>query len=137
FIQLAGETNRKMPEFVREKVLRTLNRAGKSPSQAKILVLGVAYKRDLNDCRESPALTVMRLLEADGATLAYHDPYVPDLRAEGFDLSSVELTEERLGWADLVLITTDHSGIDYGWVVEHSRQVVDTRNATRGVPGRE
>lgn len=133
FIALAGEINRKMPEFVREKALRVLNRLGVAPSRARILVLGVAYKRDLGDYRESPAIEVVRLLRRDGADVVYHDPYVPAFREPDLEMESTPLTEGLVATADLVLITTDHSNIDYAWVVGHARHVFDTRNATRGV----
>jgi UDP-N-acetyl-D-glucosamine dehydrogenase len=138
FIALAGEINRRMPEFVREKAFRILSKLGVPPSQAKVLVLGVAYKRDLDDYRESPAIAVIRLLQAEGAKVTYHDPYVPSFRVEGLAMASQPLTAELLAAQDLVIIATDHSGIDYAWVVAHSRHVFDTRNATRGVrEGRE
>ncbi|HIC96468.1 TPA: nucleotide sugar dehydrogenase [Candidatus Bipolaricaulota bacterium] len=138
FIALAGEINRRMPEFVRDKIIRILNRLGVPLSQAKILVLGVTYKRDLDDYRESPAIEVIRLLSAEGARVVYHDPYVARFRVEGLEMESEELTEGLLRDQDLVIITTDHSIIDYDWVVAHSRHVFDTRNATKGVrEGRE
>ncbi|MBC7170081.1 nucleotide sugar dehydrogenase [Candidatus Bipolaricaulota bacterium] len=133
FIALAGEINRRMPEFVRDKALRVLSQLGVAPRQARILVLGVAYKRDLADHRESPALAVIRLLQEYGAAVAYHDPYIPSLRRAGLDLDSVPLTADELQRSDLVVIATDHSSVDYGFVVAHARQVLDTRNATRGV----
>lgn len=133
FIALAGEVNRRMPEFVREKTHRILNRLGVAPSRAKVLVLGVAYKRDLDDYRESPAVEVIRLLWADGAMVSYHDPFIPRFQAEGLAMESQELTAEVLHAQDLVIIATDHTGIDYAWVVAHSRHVFDTRNATKGV----
>lgn len=133
FIALAGEINRKMPEFVREKALRILNRLGTVPSRARILLLGVAYKRDLGGCRESPAIEVLRLLRADGAEVLYHDPHVPAFRDGDLELESVPLDADLLASVDLVIITTDHSGVDYAWVVEHARHVFDTRNATRDV----
>ncbi len=133
FIALAGEINRKMPEFVREKALRVLNRLGVAPSRSRILVLGVAYKRDLGDYRESPAIEVVRLLRRDGANVVYHDPYVPVFREPDLEMASQLLSEELVAGADLVIITTDHSNIDYAWVVEHARYVFDTRNATRNV----
>ncbi|WP_397545940.1 nucleotide sugar dehydrogenase [Rhodothermus marinus] len=133
FIALAGEINRKMPEFVREKAYRVLNRLGVAPSRARVLLLGVAYKRDLEDWRESPALEVLRLLEADGVTVRYHDPYVPEVQVAGRSYRSVPLTREEVAVADLVIITTDHSTIDYRWVVEQARAVLDTRYATRGI----
>ncbi len=133
FIALAGEINRKMPEFVREKTFRILNRLGIVPSKARILTLGVAYKRDLGDYRESPAIEVIRLLRQDGADVVYHDPYVPVFRLPDLEMESEPLTEQLVAGADLVIITTDHSNIDYAWVVEHARHVFDTRNATRAV----
>lgn len=133
FIALAGEINRRMPEFVREKAIRILNRLGVVPSKAKILVLGVAYKRDIDDYRESPAIAVIKLLRADGAQVCYHDPYVPSFQYEGLAMESQKLTEELLRSQDLVIIATDHSNIDYEWVVANSRHVFDTRNATKNV----
>lgn len=133
FIALAGEINRKMPEFVREKAYRVLNRLGVAPSRARVLVLGVAYKRDLEDWRESPALEVMRLLEADGVQVHYHDPFVPEVVVGGQLWRSVPLEAELLAQADLVIITTDHSTVDYRWVVEQARAILDTRYATRGI----
>jgi UDP-N-acetyl-D-glucosamine dehydrogenase len=133
FIALAGEINRKMPEFVREKANRILNRLGIPASRAKILVLGVAYKRDLNDYRDSPAIEVIRLLRADGAEVVYHDPYVPSFRDGDLTMESKPLTAELLSAQDLVIITTDHTNIDYTWVVAHAKHVFDTRNATKNV----
>ncbi|SHK77733.1 nucleotide sugar dehydrogenase [Rhodothermus profundi] len=133
FIALAGEINRKMPEFVREKAYRVLNRLGIAPSRARVLLLGMAYKRDLEDWRESPALEVWRLLEADGVAVRYHDPYVPEVVLGNRVLRSVPLTSEEVSAADLVIITTDHSTIDYRWVVERAQAVLDTRYATRGI----
>jgi len=137
FIGLAGEINRRMPEFVREKVLRTLNSIGCPPSRSKILMVGLSYKKDINDCRESPAVHIAELLLADGVELLYHDPYVPEALLAGTRYCSQPLTEELLAGVDLVLITTDHSQIDYQWLVEKSRKVIDTRNATRKVRDRE
>jgi nucleotide sugar dehydrogenase len=133
FITLAGEINRKMPEFVREKARRILNEVGVAPSQAKILVLGVAYKRDQPDLRESPALEVIRLLQQDGAQVHYSDALVPAIRDNGWEMESVELTHETLRDQDLALIVTDHSAVDYAWVTAESKRVLDTRNATREV----
>ena len=139
FIALAGEINRSMPAFVREKAWRVLNGAGVAPSRSRILMLGVAYKADLDDCRESPALEILRLLRQDGAQVSYHDPWVPELTLAGGETAHSEpLTPELLAAQDLVLIATNHSGVDYAQVVRHARQVLDTRNATRGVTeGRE
>jgi len=96
FIALAGEVNRKMPEFVREKVWRALNRIGKAPSKSQVLVMGAAYKKDIADWRESPAISIMELLLQDGVNLTYHDPFVPEIQVKGHNLVSVELTEEAI-----------------------------------------
>jgi len=136
FIALAGEINRQMPEFVRRKALRLLNEMGLPPSDSRILVVGVTYKRDVPDCRESPALEVMRLLRQDLADVAYHDPLVPCLDACGLRLASLPLTPENLAARDLVIITTDHSSVDWRLIVRHARRVLDTRNATRDVTER-
>lgn len=133
FIALAGEINRQMPSFVREKAIRVLNKLGIAPSKARILVLGVTYKRDLGDCRESPALDIIKLLKKDGAKITYHDPFVPKFREHYLEMEGQPLTESLVREHDLTLIATDHSQIDYGWVVEHSRAVLDTRNATKNV----
>jgi len=133
FIALAGEINRKMPEFVREKANRILNRLGIPPSRSKILILGIAYKSDLSDYRESPAIEVIRLLRAEGAEVTYHDPYVPSFRDGDLAMESQPLTAELLSSQDLVIITTDHTNIDYEWVVAHAKHVFDTRNATKNV----
>jgi len=136
FIALAGEINRMMPGFVRQKALRVLNTAGLPGSGSKILVLGAAFKRDVGDWRESPSLEVMRLLLRDGAEVSYHDPLVPRVATTDLTLTSVALTEHALSSSDLVIIATDHSAVDYDWVVQHSRHVLDTRNATRKVTKR-
>ncbi|MEB3884963.1 nucleotide sugar dehydrogenase [Lyngbya sp. CCY1209] len=131
FIALAGEINRKMPQFVREKTWRVLNQRGIAPSRAKILVVGAAYKKDLGDWRESPAVEVIEFLLKDGVEVVYHDPYVADLPVGGHELSSVDLTDETIADADLVLIATDHTRIDYVNLVEKARAVLDTRGVTR------
>jgi len=134
FIALAGEINRRMPEFVMEKAMRLLSDHGLGLRCAKVLVLGVAYKKDVADARESPAAEILHLLALRGATVAYHDPLVPRFREYGHDLESVPLTAGGLGDSDLVLILTDHSEVDYAFVARHARLVLDTRFATRGVP---
>ncbi len=131
FIALAGEVNRKMPQFVREKTWRVLNYRGIAPSKANILVLGVAYKKDLGDWRESPAIEIINFLLEDGVNVVYHDPFVPNISLGGQDFSSVELTDTSIAVADLVLITTDHSQIDYVYIVEKAKAVLDTRGVTR------
>lgn len=137
FISLAGEINRKMPEHVREIVLRALNKMGIVPSRAKVLVVGVAYKRDVNDTRESPAVEVINLLQNDGIEVAYSDPYVAKLATRSGELCSLRLDEQAVGDFDLVVIVTDHSNIDYGRLVQAAKKIIDTRNATKNVPGRE
>lgn len=137
FIGLAGEVNRRMPEFVREKALRILNEMGIAPSRSKVLLLGVSYKKDLGDLRESPAIYVTELLLQDGVHIIYHDPYVDRLRIGAREFDSTPLTEALLDEVDLVLITTDHSEIDYTWLVDKAARILDTRNATKEVPNRE
>ena len=136
FIHLSGEINISMPYYVVSKAIDALNEMKKSVRGARILILGVAYKRDIDDIRESPALAIMKLLQDKGAKIAYNDPHVPKLqpmRKYHFTMSSKALTEELLREADLVMIITDHSQYDYHWVVENASLVVDTRNATKGV----
>jgi len=131
FITLAGEINRHMPEFVRDKARRILNDKGLALSRAKILLLGVAYKKNIGDCRESPALEILHLLKQDGAQTCYHDAHVPFLESLGLD--SQPLTETLLQQSDLTIIVTDHAGIDYPWLLTHATHILDTRNATRGL----
>ena len=133
FIGLAGEINRRMPEFVRDKALRVLNRDGKSASRSRILMIGLTYKKDLNDCRESPALEIAELLLATGAELVFYDPLVESAVIGGKAWPTVPLTAEEIVAADLVIITTDHSCIDYTWLVQQAKRVLDTRNATKHV----
>ena len=137
FIALAGEVNRSMPEFVRAKSWRILNDQGLAPSRSKILVLGMAYKKDISDWRESPAIEIIKLLQHDGADVTYHDPYIPVFKHEGLNLKSIALTDDALNEADLVIIATDHSNIDYARVVDQAKHVLDTKNATKGISNRE
>jgi UDP-N-acetyl-D-glucosamine dehydrogenase len=132
-IDLAGEVNSEMPRFVVEKVQDALNNVGRAVKGSRILVLGVAYKRDIDDVRESPALDIMRLLEEKGATVTYHDPYVPELREDGVTRSSSAYSTDSLRGADCVLIATDHSTVDYSLLIGLGVPVVDTRNAMRGL----
>lgn len=133
FIELAGEINSNMPRFVVSKVVSGLNDEAKSLKGARILVLGIAYKADINDVRESPALDIMRLLQGTGATVSYHDPYVPVFKEDGEVVTSIPLTEELLESLDCLVIATDHAALDYGWIAAHSRLIVDSRNATKGL----
>jgi len=142
FIQLAGEVNTAIPYYVVEKIGAALNDRSKSIRGSKVLVLGVAYKKDVDDVRESPALEIMELLQHKGALLSYSDPYIARLhkmRAYDFShMSSLELTNDVLRSHDVAVITTDHSNFDYQRIVETAPLIVDTRNATRNVTrGRE
>lgn len=131
FIALAGEINRRMPSFVRSKAFRVLNQLGIAPSRSHILVIGVTYKKDLADWRESPAIAVIEALQREQAQLSYHDPYVPRIQIGQQWLESTELTEETVAKADLVIVATEHSSVDFGWVLQHAKAILDTRGATR------
>lgn len=131
FIGLAGEINRRMPSFVRSKAWRLLNELGISPSKAQILVLGAAYKKDLGDWRESPAIDVMEHLQRDNATILYHDSFVPEISLGGVTLKSQDLTADLLSSADITIIATEHSNVDYAFVVSNAKAVLDTRGVTR------
>jgi UDP-N-acetyl-D-glucosamine dehydrogenase len=138
FIELAGEINTAMPTFVVSKVADTLNEAGKAVKGSKILLLGMAYKKDVDDPRESPGFELMDLLLKKGAVVSYNDPHIPSLPKMRHwphlgPMKSIPLTPEALAEQDCVLIATDHTAYDYSWVVAHSRLVVDTRNATKKV----
>ena len=129
FIDLASEINAEMPIFVVDKVREVLNRKQRAVNGSRIVLLGVAYKRDVDDVRESPALDVLRLLESDGADVVYHDPYVPEWREDGVIRQSQALTDELLSNADAVVILTDHTDFDYAWILETAKALVDTRHA--------
>lgn len=134
FIALADEINRSMPSYVVELVTEALNRRRRCLNGAKILVLGVAYKRGVGDTRETPAWEILTKLREHGAEVSYADPYVPAVVLDGIDLKAVELTDQDLAAADCVLILTDHPHFDYQRIVEVAPLVVDTRNATWGIP---
>jgi len=131
FIDLAGYINGQTPHFVVDKVQNALNDAGKPVKGSRIHVMGVAYKRDIDDMRESPALDVMMLLERRGGLLTYSDPHVPRLNVEGLELEACP--QEAAGEADCVVIVTDHAAFDYRALVERASLIVDTRNALKGV----
>jgi len=131
FIELAGYINGQMPHFVADKVQNALNDAGKPVKGSRIHVMGVAYKRDIDDMRESPALDVILLLRQRGALVSYSDPYVSRVRLDGLELAACP--EEAAGAADCVVIVTDHTVFDYGALVNRSRLIVDTRNALKGI----
>ncbi len=136
FILLAGEINVHIPYYVVTKIQDALNERGKGLKGAKILILGVAYKKDVDDARESPALTIMDLLQKKGASLLYHDPFIPVLppfRKYSFKLKSTPLTRPLLHRIDAAVVVTDHSQIDYEWVAKHAPLVIDTRNVTKNL----
>lgn len=137
FIALAGEVNRRMPEFVVEKTARVLNQDRKAVNGSKVLMLGMAYKGDLDDYRESPAIAVYDLLRKAGADVQFHDSWTPHVREHGLDIHSIVLTDDAVRDADLVIITTTHSGVDYGHVVRLAKRVLDTRNATKQLSAEE
>jgi UDP-N-acetyl-D-glucosamine dehydrogenase len=141
FIELAGEINTSMPDYVIRQLTIALNERRQSVRGAKILVLGLAYKPDIDDLRESPAITIIEKLQHLGADVSYNDPYIPHTRPQrehDLRMQSVELTPQTLADQDAVLIVTNHSCYDYAWIVANARLVVDTRNACRGVTeGRE
>jgi UDP-N-acetyl-D-glucosamine dehydrogenase len=133
FIDLASEINSHMPEYVVQKVADALNDVRKAVRGSRVLVLGVAYKRDIDDVRESPALDVIRLLEERGGHVEFHDPFVTEFREDGHTRRGVELSDEMLRWADAVVVVTDHKSVDYQRVVDLATLVVDTRNVTAGL----
>jgi UDP-N-acetyl-D-glucosamine dehydrogenase len=134
FIELAGEINNAMPYHVVSSVSKALNQQAKALKGAKVLVLGVAYKKDIDDLRESPALTIIELLQNDGAQVSYNDPYFPHIgKGRHYDLQMKCAPLDDIAKYDCVLIVTDHSDYDYAWIAQHASLVVDTRNATRGI----
>jgi UDP-N-acetyl-D-glucosamine dehydrogenase len=132
-IELAGEINNYMPEFVVERTMKILNRYGKAMNGANVLILGVAYKRDIDDMRESPVLDIIRQLEKYGANLTVNDPHIPSFKVDGRTYESEELTAELLEKADIVLVTTDHTAYDYQLIANKSKVIFDTRNALKDV----
>ena len=134
FIELAGEVNTRMPYFVIEQIANALNERGKPLNGSKILVLGLAYKRDVDDLRESPSLTIIELLREKGAKVAYNDPYFPTVgHGRHYALNMTNTPLENLEEYDVLVIVTDHTSYDYPAIVEQSQLVVDTRNATKGI----
>lgn len=129
FIDLAAEVNSQMPEYVVAKVANALNEGRKPINGSHILILGVAYKADVGDIRESPALDVIHLLQERGAIITYHDPYVPHIQHEHINARSIVLSEQALNAADCVVITTNHSSYDWPWIARETNLIVDTRNA--------
>jgi len=139
FIELAGEINTSMPYFVVDRIAEVLNRQGRPLKGSRLLVLGIAYKKDIDDNRESPGIKILDILLQRGAWVDYHDPYIPHCRGmrhyPHLDLASVPLTAETLASYDCAVLVTDHSAFDYPWIARHARLIVDTRNAFKGIPG--
>jgi len=136
FIELAGQINTSMPHYVVAKTMEALNERRKSLKGARVLVLGLAYKKDIDDVRESPSIELIELLRAKGARVDYNDPYIPQThkqRQHDLKMKSKKLSAKMLAAYDVVLISTDHSVYDYDWIVKNARLVVDTRNATASV----
>lgn len=131
FIDLASQINSDMPDYVADRTARALNRVGKAVKGSKILIMGVAYKRDVTDTRESPAFEVFHRLKERGAVVSYHDPFVPTVKLNGEVLKSVKLTASAIKDKDCILILTDHSNVDYQFIVENAKFIFDTRNALR------
>ena len=138
FIQLAGEINVSMPYYVIEKTVEALNNQKKSLNGSRIMVLGIAYKKDIDDDRESPGYAIMKMLLEKGAVVTYNDPWIPKLHATrkyDFQMSSTPITPEVLVEVDAVIIVTDHSDYDFAEIAKHSNLIIDTRNATKGIKG--
>ena len=136
FIELAGEINTNMPHYVIAKIMEALNEQSKSLKGSKVLVLGLAYKKDIDDLRESPSIELIELLRQKGAKVDYNDPYISKThkpRKHDLKMTSKKLSAELLAGYDVVLISTNHSDYDYDWLVKNARLVVDTRNATAKV----
>jgi UDP-N-acetyl-D-glucosamine dehydrogenase len=134
FIELAGEVNMQMPYYVVQKLVEALNERGKALKNSKVLVLGMAYKKDIDDLRESPSLTIIEILRHHGAVVSYNDPYFPKVgRGRHYDLNMTCAPLDDLAIYDCVLIVTDHSAYDYNRIVRDSQLVIDTRNATKGI----
>lgn len=134
FIELSGEVNKAMPEYVMNKLMDGLNDSGKAVKGSKVLVLGIAYKKNVDDMRESPSVEVMELIRAKGAEVAYSDPHVPvfpKMREHSFNLSSTAVTAETLAGFDAVVLTTNHDGFDYDLIKQHAKLIIDTRGVYR------
>jgi len=131
FIELAAQTNESMPFYVANLILKELSKIPKTLKDAKILFLGVAFKKNVDDTRLSPALKIMEILLNEGAkNLFYNDPFVPEVEVNGFEFKSIELSKETLRDFDIIVITTDHSVYDFEFIVGNSKVIIDTRNAT-------
>lgn len=138
FIELSGEINRDMPKYVVSKLVAALNEAGKPVKGSRVMVLGIAYKKNVDDMRESPSVEIMELVEARGGIVSYSDPHVPvfpRMREHKFDLSSVDLSAESLAAVDAVILATDHAKFDYDLIAQHAPLIIDSRGIYRGGEG--
>jgi UDP-N-acetyl-D-glucosamine dehydrogenase len=136
FVDLAREINDRMPAYVVERIGTCLNEEGKSLKGSKVLVLGVAYKPDVSDVRESPALAILSRLRKSGAVVSFHDPHVPSVDLDDGQLDGIELDDQRLRETDLVAVVTNHSSYAWDVVARHAPLILDTRNALKGIEGR-
>ncbi len=137
FIELASHINSQMPHYVVERVTRALNKYKKPLKSSKILIIGIAYKKDVKDLRESPAVEVINILQNEKAALSYYDPYLPYLKIDNIDLKSVKFNRASFNDKDCVVIITDHSNVDYEFILRHSSLIVDTRNACKNIRGKK
>ncbi|MCE2433414.1 MAG: UDP-N-acetyl-D-glucosamine dehydrogenase, partial [Candidatus Latescibacteria bacterium] len=137
FIELASEVTRSMPNYVVDKITDALNEYERCLKGSNILILGVTYKPDVSDIRESPALDIIEMLVEKGAKVSYSDPFVDHLQTDSLDLKSTSLRKINITDADCVVIVTHHSDWDYEWIVKHACCIVDTRNATQAVSGKK
>lgn len=135
FIELAGKVNENMPYYVVERLMAALNERKKCLNGSRVLVVGVAYKKNIDDMRESPAIKVIDLLLEQGPEIVYHDPFVPEYGYDGHTIESVELTPEEVAKADAVVVLTAHDGVDYDMIARNASVILDTRNAYKGVDG--
>ena len=136
FIDLASQVNAEMPHYTIRKVVEALNEYGKPLKCSKILVVGVAYKKDVKDLRESPALEIIDILIKKGALVSYHDPYLPYLKIDGINLKGMKFNKKVFRDSDCVVIVTDHTDVDYKFIAENSKLIVDTRNILKGIKKR-
>jgi UDP-N-acetyl-D-glucosamine dehydrogenase len=136
FIELAAQVNSYMPHYVVDRIMEILNERKKPLKGSRVLIVGIAYKKDVNDVRESPALEIVSVLRNRGAIVCYHDPYVSKVNVNGEVLQSVPLTGKKVSGADCVAIVTDHRSIDYNLLVSNAALILDTRNALRDIKGK-
>jgi UDP-N-acetyl-D-glucosamine dehydrogenase len=135
FVELAREINDRMPAYVVQRVSECLNQEGKSLKSSRILLLGVAYKPNVGDVRESPAIEILKRLHKTGANVNYHDPFVDELLVDGTTFKTIGLSAEALGFVDLVIVVTDHAQYEWTWIAENASMILDTRNALAGLEG--